>query len=226
MLNVTSLSKWYGSNQVLNDISLSFKRGEVHGIVGANGAGKTTLFKCICGLDSFSGKLEYDGGILKDEIGYLAAEPYFFSNMSGYEYLQLLCNARNRRVKDLNLFNLFDLPLARYAETYSNGMQKQLAITGILLQKNEIFILDEPFNGVDISSSLLIREILVRLKQSNKLVIISSHILSSLEESCDFLHYLKEGRIVKSVPKGHDIGIEMRNNDKALSILDSLILRV
>ena len=223
MLNVTSLSKWYGSNQVLDDISLSFKRGEVHGIVGANGAGKTTLFKCICGLESFSGTVGYDGGIIKNETGYLPADPYFLSNMSGYEYLQLLCNARERKIKDLNSFNLFDLPLSKYAETYSTGMQKQLAITGILLQKNEIFILDEPFNGIDISSSFLIKEILVRLKQSNKLVIMSSHILSSLEESCDFLHYLKEGRIVKSVPKGQDIGIEMPDNDKALSILDSLL---
>ncbi len=223
MLNVISLSKWYGSSQVLSDISLSFKRGEIHGIIGANGAGKTTLFKCICGLESFGGKLEYDGGIIKNETGYLPAEPYFLSNMSGYEYLQLLCNARDIKVKDLNSLNLFDLPLSKYAETYSTGMQKQLAITGILVQKNEIFILDEPFNGIDISSSFLIKEILIRLKRSNKHVIISSHILSSLEESCDYLHYLKEGRTVKSVPKGQDIGVEMRDSDKALSILDSLI---
>jgi len=223
MLVVTSLSKWYGSHQVLHDISLFFKRGDVHGVVGANGAGKTTLLKCICGLESFSGKIGYDEGIIKNETGYLPADPYFLSNMSGYEYLQLLCNARDRKIKDLNSFNLFDLPLSKYAETYSTGMQKQLAITGMLLQKNEIFIFDEPFNGVDISTSLLIKEILLRLKQSNKLVIMSSQILSSLEESCDFLHYLKEGRIIKSVPKGQDIGIEMRNDDEALSILDSLI---
>jgi ABC-2 type transport system ATP-binding protein len=223
MLVVTSLSKWYGSNQVLHDISLSFKRGEVHGIVGANGAGKTTLFKCICGLESFSGKVRHDGGIIKNETGYLPADPYFLSNMSGYEYLRLLCNARDRKIKDLNSFNLFDLPLSKYAETYSTGMQKQLAITGMLLQKNEIFVFDEPFNGVDVSSSLLIKQILFRLKQSNKFVILSSHNLSSFEESCDILHYLKEGTIVKSVPRGQDIGIEIRNNEKALSILDSLI---
>jgi len=223
MLSTSSLAKCYGSYQVFTDINLSFKRGEIHGIVGANGAGKTTLFKCICGLESFDGKIMYDRGILKNETGYLPAEPYFFANMTGYEYLQLLCNARNREVSDLNAFNLFSLPLSKYAETYSTGMQKQLAITGILLQKNEIFVLDEPFNGVDIASSRVIKEILGRLKQSNKIVIMSSHILSSLQESCDYLHYLKDGKIVKTVSKGEDFGIEIENNGKVKSILDSLI---
>lgn len=65
MLKIKSLSKKYGSHQVLRDVSLSLKRGDIHAILGANGAGKTTLFKCICGLESFTGEIEYDGGIIK-----------------------------------------------------------------------------------------------------------------------------------------------------------------
>lgn len=102
-------------------------------------------------------------------------------------------------------------------------MQKQLAITGILLQKNEIFILDEPFNGVDISSSLLIKDILSRLKKANKIVLISSHILPAIQESCDFLYFLKDGIITKSILKGQDFEFEMRTDNKANAILDSLL---
>lgn len=223
MLKIISLSKRYGSFHALSDINLSFSKGEVHGVVGANGAGKTTLFKCICGLESFDGKVEYDKGIIKNETGYLPTEPYFLSNMSGYEYLQLICNARNQKVADFDSLNLFSLPLSQYAETFSTGMQKQLAITGMLLQKNEIFIMDEPFNGMDITSSVIIKEILMRLKQANKIVLLSSHILSYLQELCDFVHYLKEGKIVKTVIKGQEIGIEMEDQEKTKIILDSLI---
>jgi ABC-2 type transport system ATP-binding protein len=223
MLKITSLSKRYGSFHALKDINLSFCKGEIHGIVGANGAGKTSLFKCICGLESFDGKVEYDKSIIKNVTGYLPTDPYFFSNISGYEYLQLLCNARNQNVADFDSLNLFSLPLSKYAETFSTGMQKQLAITGILLQKNEIFILDEPFNGIDISSSQIIKEILIRLKQSNKIIILSSHILSYLQELCDFVHYLKEGKIIKTFTKGQEIAFKIEETEKAKSILNSLL---
>ncbi len=202
MIKVDLISKSYDGAPVLQDIHLTFQKGEVHGLVGRNGSGKTTLFKCISGLEEFTGTIEYDGGILKNQVGYLPTIPYFLSNMTGYEYLVLLCNARGVSRKDIRLYNIFDLPLDKYAEIYSTGMQKKLAITGLLLQKNEVFILDEPFNGVDISSNLMIQEILTGLKGLGKTVIISSHIFSTLHDSCDWLHYLKEGKLKYSLPKG------------------------
>ena len=202
MIKIDLISKSYNGHAVLQDIHLAFQKGEVHGVVGRNGAGKTTLFKCMSGLEDFKGTIEYDGGILKNQVGYLPTIPYFLSYMTGYEYLVLLCNARAVSKKDIRLNNIFELPLDKYAEIYSTGMQKKLAITGLLLQKNEIFILDEPFNGVDISSNLMIQEILIGLKAFGKTVIISSHIFSTLYDSCDFLHYLKEGKLKYSLPKG------------------------
>jgi ABC-2 type transport system ATP-binding protein len=208
MIKVDLISKSYDGNPVLQDIHLAFQQGEVHGVVGRNGSGKTTLFKCIAGLEMFIGSIAYDGGILKNQVGYLPTVPYFLSNMTGYEYLVLLCNARGVSRKDIALYNIFDLPLDKYAEIYSTGMQKKLAITGLLLQKNEVFILDEPFNGVDIASNLMIQEILNGLKALGKTVIISSHIFSTLYDSCDYLHYLKEGRLKYSLPKGRFDAIE------------------
>jgi ABC-2 type transport system ATP-binding protein len=227
MLIVKDLSKSYENHRILKGINLSIGKGEVHGVVGENGAGKTTLFKCISGLEYYEGEVEYDGGILKNETGYLPTAPHFFSNMTGREYLQLLCNARSVRVKDISEFNLFGLPLNQYAETYSTGMQKKLAITGLLLQKNEVFILDEPFNGVDISSNMLIKEILMKLKSLDKTIIMSSHDFSSLQDVCDFLHYLKDGQIKISLPRGSfdQIENEMKKEGPAVHIIDSIYAR-
>lgn len=121
-------------------------------------------------------------------------------------------------------FNLFELPLSQYAETYSTGMQKKLAITGLLLQRNEVFILDEPFNGVDVSSNMVIKDILLKLKSLNKIIIMSSHIFSSLEDSCDFLHYLKDGKIKTSLPKGmfEQIEREMKSSTKTVDFIDTI----
>ncbi|MBW1296844.1 ATP-binding cassette domain-containing protein [Aquimarina litoralis] len=201
MISITSLSKSYGQNQVLKDISLSFNPGEIHGVVGENGAGKTTLFNAIAGIDGFEGTIDYAKGNLKDVIGFLPTDPYFLSKITGKEYLRLICNARNIKTIDIREKNIFDLPLDQYAETYSTGMQKKLALSGILMQENDVFILDEPFNGVDIYSNTIINQILFRLKELNKIVILSSHIFSTLYETCDYLHYLKDGRIIKSVDK-------------------------
>ena len=80
-------------------------------------------------------------------------------------------------------------------------MKKKLALTGILLQGNDIFILDEPFNGVDIQSNIMITELIHKLKRLNKTIILSSHIFSTLSETCDEIHLLKHGQISKSVKK-------------------------
>jgi len=93
------------------------------------------------------------------------------------------------------------LPLNKYVTTYSTGMKKKIALTAILLQENDCYILDEPFNGVDIHSNIIITEIIKKLKSLNKTIIISSHIFSTLSETCDEIHLLKEGEFVKSVHK-------------------------
>jgi ABC-2 type transport system ATP-binding protein len=221
MITIQSLCKSYGKHKVLSDINLIFKKGEINGIAGENGAGKSTLFKCMAGLESFEGSVEYAGNTLKNVTGYLPTELFFFSKMTGYEYLQLLCNARDLKRDNLQTNNIFDLPLNEYAENYSAGMKKKLALTGLLIQKNEVFILDEPFNGVDIHSNIIIQEIILKLKELNKIVVMSSHIFSTLNESCDQLHYLKDGSIKSSVKKGQFDQIE--NQMKGSSIGHKLI---
>lgn len=201
MIAIENLTKSYGNKNVLTNINLTFKKGEVNGIVGDNGSGKTSLFKCISGIEKYDGLIRCDQQYLKDHLGFLQTEPYYFSKITGREYIRLLCNSRQIEEKEIDSKNIFDLPLNEYAINYSTGMKKKLAIMGILLQNNDYFILDEPFNGLDIQSNIIVTEIIHKLKQLNKVIIISSHIFSTLNDTCDHIHLLKSGTIIKSVFK-------------------------
>lgn len=201
MIKIENLSKSYGSNQVLSNINLTFEKGKVYGIVGENGSGKTTLFKCITGIEKYNGIILSDFQPLKDHVGYLQTEPFYFSKITGREYIQLLCNARSKKIENLENKNIFELPLDQYASTYSTGMKKKLALTAILLQENQYYIFDEPYNGVDIQSNIIILDILRELKAIGKTLIISSHIFSTLNDICDEIHLLKNGLFIKKVYK-------------------------
>jgi len=201
MISINKLDKSYSSHTILKDINFSFEKGKVYGVVGENGAGKTTLFKCIAGLENHEGTVSSDFEILKNKLGFLQTDNFFFPKITGEEYLQLLCNARKVKTPNFEEKNIFELPLNQYAISYSTGMKKKLALTGILLQNNEVFILDEPFNGVDIQSNILITEIIQKLKSLNKIVIISSHIFSTLNDTCDEIILLKNGTIDQHVQK-------------------------
>jgi ABC-2 type transport system ATP-binding protein len=213
MIKINGLHKTYGNNEVLTDINLAFSKGYVYGIVGENGAGKTTLFRCIAGLESYTGTIISDLNPLKNHLGLLLTDPFFFSKMTGKEYIRLLCNARGKTNIRIDEKNIFNLPLDQYASTYSTGMKKKLAITAILLQENAYFIFDEPFNGVDIQSNMILTEIILKLKALNKIVIISSHIFSTLSDTCDEIHLLRKGAQIKSVQKSafKDLEQEMKS---------------
>jgi len=198
MIQIQSLTKSYGSKQVLHGIDLTLEEGKVYGIVGENGAGKTTLFKCIAGFESYEGDIKAAVHPIKNHLGYLSTNPIFLSRVTGWEYLKLLSIARGVYEENFEERNIFDLPLQEYAESYSTGMKKKLALYGILLQQNDIYILDEPFNGVDIHSNMIIIELIEKLKAAGKTVLISSHIFSTLSECCDEIHLLKNGNFVQS----------------------------
>jgi ABC-2 type transport system ATP-binding protein len=201
MIEVQNLSKQYGSKEVLKNISMTFEKGKVYGIVGENGAGKTTLFRCMAGLETHAGSIVSDLRPLKNHLGLMLTEPYFFSKITGAEYIRLLCNARNVQIADIEARNIFDLPLREYASVYSTGMKKKLTLMAILLQGNEYFILDEPFNGIDIQSNIVVTEIIHQLRALHKTVIISSHIFSTLSDTCDEIRLLSHGELIKSVLK-------------------------
>ncbi|MDO5971901.1 ATP-binding cassette domain-containing protein [Flavivirga aquimarina] len=201
MIKVEKLSKSYGRKKILSNISFELEEGKIYGLVGENGAGKTTLFKCLTGIEKYQGDVKSNLEKLKNSSGFLPSEPYFFKKTTGREYIQLLTNARKIVIDNIEDKNIFNLPLDQYASTYSTGMKKKLALMAILFQKNDFFILDEPFNGVDIEGNILIEKILQKLKELNKTVIISSHIFTTLKTVCDEIIILEKGNLTKHIKR-------------------------
>ncbi len=199
MLKINNLSVSFGGHKVLENLNLECSKGELHGILGMNGAGKTTLFRTIYGFKKKDdGTCIYENKpVSSQNIGFLETENYFYSYMKGKEYLDLLSGADNNF--DIEKWNqIFDLPLDDLIDTYSTGMKKKLAFLGVMALDRPILILDEPFNGVDVESNEKIFQILKRLKNRGKTILLSSHILSALTRICDKISFLKEGAVSKT----------------------------
>ena len=199
MLTINNLSFSYQEESILKNLNLVLANGLVHGIVGLNGAGKTTLFNLIYGfLSPDSGDVQWNEKMLKRElIGYLPTENYFYHNITGAEYLALF-NKGSQTYNEEIWAEILSLPLNELVDNYSTGMRKKLALLGLLKQDKELMILDEPFNGIDLETSRVLMLLLKKLKANGKTILISSHIIETLTETCDFIHHLEEGRFKNS----------------------------
>ncbi|HLN53440.1 MAG TPA: ATP-binding cassette domain-containing protein [Lentimicrobium sp.] len=227
MISIENLTVSYDKKvRVLNNLNLILKDSQIHGIVGLNGAGKTTLLNTLYGLiKPDSGNIFLDGhSITKKQIGYLETENFFYSNITGEEYLKIFRNS-NFNIEGWN--DLFRLPLKELIETYSNGMKKKLALLAILKQDKPVMILDEPFNGLDIETTRIVRSILLSIKE-HKIIIITSHIMETLTNLCDEISYLEQGVINSTKTKGEfdAFGKELyaRIEEKNKEALERLLL--
>lgn len=195
MITIKDLCVSYSNeSKVIDSLFLDLPEKKIHGIVGLNGAGKTTLLNTLYGLKKIdSGEISCDGKrITKKEISYLVTENYFYPFITGREYLGLF---RSEKFDEDKWNGLFCLPLDDIIDGYSSGMKKKLALMGILKQDKPVMILDEPFNGLDIETCRIIRSILLRLRENGRTIILTSHIIETLTNLCDFIHYLEGGGI-------------------------------
>ena len=201
MITIENITMSYQKGtEIIKSLSLALQTGTIHGIVSLNGSGKTTLLNGIFGLKRIdSGKILFNNHPLtKKDMSYLVTENYFYPNITGHEYLNLF---HNNDFETDNWNKLFSLPLDKIIDTYSTGMKKKLAFLSILKQNKPVMILDEPFNGLDIETCRILRSILLRLKEKGKTIIITSHIIETLTNLCDFIHYLEDGKIKQSENK-------------------------
>lgn len=207
MVEIKNLAVSYGSNKVLKNVHLTFEPGKIHGVLGVNGAGKTTLFNTIYGFKKpDQGSAQFQNRMIENgDIGFMETSCYFYPLMTGMEYLKLL-GVENDRF-DIQKWNeLFELPLHEYVQNYSTGMKKKLAFIGMMGMDRPIMILDEPFNGVDIESNEKLLQLLIRLKSTNKIIIIASHIIESLARICDRINLLEDG-VIKTTYEKEDFPI-------------------
>ena len=213
MLELTGVTKYFGALAAVRNVNFTARPGEVLGYLGPNGSGKSTTVKMVTGLlTPSSGMVTYRGRDIQQEllqhrsrIGYVPEAPELYTYLTGPEYLTLVGRLRqiDAMVLDekidrfLRLWNIYD---DRYASlsTYSKGMKQKILLSAALLHDPEIIILDEPSSGLDVGSTLVLKELIRELSASGKIVLYSSHVLELVEQVCSSVVILREGSIVAS----------------------------
>lgn len=203
-IEVQNVVKRFRDQVVLKNVSISFEKGKIHGIVGRNGSGKTVLFKCICGLMHpeegvilVNGKRVGRDVDMPEDIGAIIEAPGFLPNYSGYKNLRFLANIRRKIGKEeiLNVLKTVGLdPESRkHVEKYSLGMRQRLGIAQAIMEDPEILILDEPMNGLDNAGVQDIRALLLELKAQGKTILLASHNHEDIAALCDTVHEMDGG---------------------------------
>ena len=203
MLSIDSLEVRYGAAVVLRGLSLELEPGQVHGLMGRNGEGKTTLLDAVFGIvRPTAGSIDLGGAPIRSvDVGYLQTHNFFYPRITGREYLRIF--QATHPGFDVDGWNrILELPLERLVERYSAGMQKKLALLGILSLDRPVLLLDEPFNGLDLESNHLLGRLLRMLAERGKTVLLTSHILESLTRSCDRIHLLASGVVAGTYHPG------------------------
>ena len=203
-IEVQNVVKRFRDQVVLKNVSISFEKGKIQGIVGRNGSGKTVLFKCICGLMHpeegvilVNGKRVGRDVDMPEDIGAIIEAPGFLPNYSGYKNLRFLANIRRKIGKEeiLNVLKTVGLdPESRkHVGKYSLGMRQRLGIAQAIMEDPEILILDEPMNGLDNAGVQDIRALLLELKAQGKTILLASHNHEDIAALCDTVHEMDGG---------------------------------
>lgn len=210
MIEVKNLTKKYGSNIAVNDLSFVIERGMIYGFLGPNGAGKSTTMNMITGcLAPSEGRILIDGVDIQEDavrakkmIGYLPETPPVYPDMTPEEYLIFVAEAKGIKRRDVvdSVFSVMEetglIPMKdRLIKNLSKGFRQRVGIAQAMLGDPEIIILDEPTVGLDPKQITDIRELITRLGET-KTVILSSHILAEVQAVCDRVMIINGGRLV------------------------------
>jgi len=247
-IEATGLRKRYGSVAALDGLDLAVEEGHVVGLLGPNGAGKTTALRILVGLVrpdagsvTVAGETVSQGWVAGERVGAMVATPVFYPHLSGAENLRVLAAAwgwpRGRAdARIAAALGLVDLAGAagRAAKGYSTGMRQRLGIALALLADAPTLILDEPANGLDPAGIVEIRDLLVALAGSGRTILVSSHLLTEVEKTCDHVTIVDRGRIVANgTPEalagaGERIEVRLTDDDVAPArrVLEAAGLRV
>src|SRR5579863_543101 len=211
-IEVENLRKVYGSKAAVDGLSLSVPCGSFFGFLGPNGAGKSTTIRMLTGLiPPTSGSIRLLGMPLagqeleiKKHIGLVPDESLLFDRLTGGEFLEFVGRmyglarpvARERSGELLQLFQLAEQPRKLIAE-YSKGMRKRIAMAASLIHRPQLFLMDEPFEGVDAVGARLMKDILLDQVRQGATIFLTSHVLEVVERLCDRVAIIHEGRIVR-----------------------------
>lgn len=208
VIEISGLTKSYGTTQALCGIDLSVKQGEVHGFIGMNGAGKSTTIRILLGmLKKDGGEVKLLGGDpfkdcveLHKRLAYIPSEINPWPDLSGGEVIDLLSRMRGKpdSKRRAELIERFQFDPSKKCRSYSKGNRQKVALIAALVSDVELYIFDEPTSGLDPLMESVFQDYVRKIATRGKTVFLSSHILSEVEKLCDRVTIIKEGRIVES----------------------------
>lgn len=206
IIEVQCVSKSFQGTKILDNVSASFERGKIHGIIGRNGSGKTLLIKIICGfIRPDMGRVTVDGRTVGQGLNYpkgigaIIEAPGFLPSQSAYENLRYLASLQNtigreeicRTIRQVGL----DPDDKKHVGKYSMGMKQRLGLAQAIMEDPEILILDEPMNGLDEQSVEDVRKLLLDLKANGKTILLATHVAEDIRLLCDSVYKMAGGVI-------------------------------
>ena len=204
VVEINQVTKQYGTNTVLKNVSLTCEAGKIYGLIGRNGSGKTVLLKCVCGLATpTSGEVRVWGQrVGKDvdfpeNIGFIIESPGFLLHESGLNNLKHQASIRGKiglaEIREsMNTVGL-DPDLKKPVGKYSMGMRQRLGIAQAIMEKPGLLVLDEPMNGLDNHGVAQIRALLLKLKESGTTILLASHFQEDIAMLCDEVYQMDSG---------------------------------
>jgi ABC-2 type transport system ATP-binding protein len=211
VIDIQNLFFSYHTLEALHGISFKVNRGELVGLLGPNGAGKSTTLKIVAGiLPTSRGKVRIAGYALPEQhleakriIGYLPESPLMYECLSGTEFLELMGRLQGLEEKVLQprirvLLETFELNNVRVPRIsgYSKGMRQKILLSAALLHDPEVLLLDEPLSGLDVDTSILIKDLLASLSAHGKTILYSSHVLDVVERVCHRVIVIDQGSLI------------------------------
>lgn len=212
MLEIKNVTKKYGKNTAIKNVSFNVNEGEIFAFIGHNGAGKTTLIKSIVGIHKFDeGDILINGKSIKDdpisckkEIAFVPDNPELYEQMKAIDFINFICDMyevpQDIREKNIKKYaKLFEIEnnLNDTIESFSHGMKQKIAIISALAHDPKILIMDEPFVGLDPKAVFDIKEIMNEMIKEGKIIFFSTHILDVAEKLCSRVAIIKKGELVK-----------------------------
>lgn len=209
MIEAKNLLKRYGGHAVVNDVSLSVRKGTVFGFLGPNGSGKTTTIKMLVGLlepdkghIAIGGKAASDPA-MRQRIGFMPEAPYFYDRLSGLEFLRFCRDLFNSPtgstekdleeiLKEVGIYDARHRPIWEY----SKGMKQRLAFAQTMVNDPDFIFLDEPLDGLDPIGRRELKQIIKKMNAAGKTFFFNSHILFDTEELCDTIGIIYEGKLL------------------------------
>jgi len=239
VVKTENLTKKFGNLVAVNELNLKIHRGEIFGFLGPNGSGKTTTIGMLIGLiRPTAGRIEIFGQDIMESlttilprIGVVMEKPGLYPYLSGSDNLLVLARVsggvNHKRIGEvLELVGLTSRADDKF-QTYSMGMKQRLAIAAALLSDPEFIILDEPTNGLDPSGMKEVRELIKSLGNQGKTMFLNSHLLHEVEQVCDHLAIVKQGKVIAQgetshlLRRGGALQLRVTDTEKAISILKS-----